>query len=120
MDHTKAVNAHLTWIGDVWNRVERGDLPDPEIVGCDDRCEIGRWIHGAGQAYRGRPEFEEFRRRHAGFHSCVKRAVLKAQDGDRRAALMDLETGGACVERSEELLEAAFDFFESIRTGDGR
>jgi hypothetical protein len=115
MNYAKAMDAHLTWIGDVWDRVERGEALDPERIGRDDLCEVGRWLHGEGIRHAGKPEYESFRRRHAQFHACVGRTVRRARSGKRLAALKELETGGACVHLSDEMLEAAFDFFESIR-----
>lgn len=71
------------------------DLPalEREVVSCDDRCELGRWIHGRGRARLGTfPGFTDLMAHHRMFHH-VAGNVMALQErgkfGDARRMLED-------------------------------
>ncbi len=41
---------------------------DPDTMGLDDRCALGKWIYGEGKAMSELPRYEEVRGLHAQFH----------------------------------------------------
>jgi hypothetical protein len=65
LDIPAAIAAHLAWKKrlEVFLGSDCRDVLDPLNVCRDDRCELGRWIHGlAAQARRDVQAYEEFRR----------------------------------------------------------
>ena len=56
-----------------------GERLDPAMVGRDDQCALGCWIHGDGRALlRGNANCAELKGEHAGFHRCAAE-VIRAQ-----------------------------------------
>ncbi|MGO9545395.1 MAG: CZB domain-containing protein [Rhodomicrobium sp.] len=83
MNWDDAVKAHAAWkmrllayIHDPSKRL------DPAVVGADDLCPFGIWLHGEGkQKLAAMPEFETLTAEHARFHRAVGRAVELANAG---------------------------------------
>jgi methyl-accepting chemotaxis protein len=92
LDVLGAIGAHQAWSGRLKNILEgrSKEAPDPTVVGRDDRCVLGKWIHGPGQRCCG--HLEEFQRllgRHAHFHRLASE-VLSAHGAGRREAARTL------------------------------
>jgi len=61
------------------------------VVGCDDKCAMGKWIYSDGKAsYGNDPLFEEMRRNHAAFHCCAGDVIRLAQKGEKAEAALRL------------------------------
>jgi methyl-accepting chemotaxis protein len=72
-----AESAHIKWkmrliqyIGGQSNE----DL-DVETVSCDDKCDLGKWIHGPATRYATMMEYKNLRQSHAAFHKSVGEIV---------------------------------------------
>lgn len=68
-----AINAHNAWI-DKLQLTLRGQNPeeyDPEVVGADHLCKVGKWIYAEGKDLSNFPEYEKVRTAHAAFHACA-------------------------------------------------
>lgn len=69
-DFTKAISAHQQWRIDFRNAVARQLSVDADRVRRDDCCELGQWLHGAGQSRWGRlPMFTSLLQSHKAFHA---------------------------------------------------
>jgi len=93
MDLSSAINAHVNWK----LRLSRylageGEALDPRIVGRDDQCELGKWIHGEGRSHAKRPEFAALRTEHATFHRRASEVVQAGMRGETLGA-QDLLAG---------------------------
>ena len=83
MNWDDAVKAHAAWkmkllayIRDPSKRL------DPAIVGVNNRCPLGIWLHGeVKQKLAGMPEFEALIAEHARFHRAVGSAVEQVNAG---------------------------------------
>jgi hypothetical protein len=113
MNPKEAAHAHMTWVADLWDRIQNDDPIDPAETGGDDRCEMGRWLKEQAPACAGLPEFETLRRLHGEYHACAMRAVVQARAGRKDEALRTLEMGGTCTEISTILVDACFVFLSS-------
>lgn len=71
------VNAHLQWRAKLSEDKNKDDF-EIETIRCDNKCEIGKWFHGPGQAEYGRhPEFLIAKDAHADFHRTVADSLVK-------------------------------------------
>lgn len=88
-----AASVHLAWL----NRLELaillelsilndGHEMNPENIARDDRCDLGKWIHGAGKKYSGVPAFETLRQKHSEFHLVAARVATKVLLEDKPSA----------------------------------
>ena len=82
----------------------------PEVVCFDDRCDLGKWIHGAGKARLGRyPGFTALQGHHKMFHYAASNVVALYQAGKTAEAEKMLHTQfdsfSGSVVRDLEMLE---------------
>lgn len=115
MNLRSAIHSHITWLIDLVDSIIDGRPVDPEVVRCDDHCQVGQWIHGEGRQYADSAHYQNLKDIHARFHACAASAVQKARDGDRNGALAHLEEDGSCGALSHKLLEAFCDFYADLR-----
>jgi hypothetical protein len=82
LKHT--LDAHLGWIEQL-RQVLDGKTEQPvavSAVACDDRCALGRWLHGTGrQRFGALPEFQELIQAHARFHTAAGLVLIEHKDG---------------------------------------
>ncbi len=88
MDFDGAIQAHEAWKGRLLAFVSGGgEALDPGVVGRDDACALGKWIHSEGARYGGRFSFAQVRTHHAQFHRAAAEVVKAVQLGDGQRAL---------------------------------
>lgn len=66
----------------------------PEVICFDDRCDLGRWIHGEGQKRLGRfAGFTALMGHHKMFHYAASNVVALAKSGKQAEArkMMDVQ-----------------------------
>ena len=86
LDFQAAVSAHQKWKTRLQACVDgtSDEKLDPNVVGRDDQCVLGRWIYSQGTAAFGeRPVFDDLKSAHAEFHR-VAGMVLNAVYGGRQ------------------------------------
>ncbi|MBR2252550.1 MAG: CZB domain-containing protein [Neisseriaceae bacterium] len=84
-----AIAAHAAWI-DKLQLTLRGQNPeeyDPEIVGADHLCAVGKWLYGDGKKLEQFKEYETLKKEHAAFHECAG-GILKKHQQKRFADAM--------------------------------
>lgn len=89
----KAMTAHNAWKTRLQDAIEGGAVPDEAVVRADDRCDLGKWIHGEGGQYGSLTEFQETREAHARFHLAAAEVIKMIKGGKRAEASQDLEHG---------------------------
>jgi hypothetical protein len=118
-----AIDAHLKWK----TRLERY-IGDPsqehiqvEVVGRDDACQLGQWIHGSGGEQFGNLDaFVAMKVQHANFHACAGKVLSAAQLGRKQDALRMLQQGDyACASERVKMLLAKL-YVQIIETGSSR
>jgi methyl-accepting chemotaxis protein len=64
-----AIKAHAEWRSKLRTAARNGEKLDADNISRDDCCELGNWLHGAGQSkYGSRPKFVELMDGHRLFH----------------------------------------------------
>jgi len=105
LDFYMAIEAHVRWkirLEAYINGTSEEKL-DPEIVGRDDQCALGKWIHGSGGArYGNHPKFPELRDIHAQFHQCAGNVIRTVDKGDPDTA-RDLLSRGDYAKYSQRV-----------------
>jgi hypothetical protein len=94
IDVDSAIAAHENWKLRLKNHLEgkSTEVFDPAIVCMDDRCDLGKWLHGPGGQRLGKyPAFSVLIARHKYFHTQASTVVAHAQGGDKAAADKVLE-----------------------------
>jgi hypothetical protein len=89
IDIDTAISAHENWKLRLQNYLEGRSQEDlrPEVICLDDRCDLGKWLHGPGRARLGKyPAFSVLVARHKYFHVQASTVVALAQTGEREKA----------------------------------
>lgn len=87
LDFDGAIAAHGKWKQRLLDYVAGGgEQLDPAVVGRDDQCALGCWIHGDGRALRGNAGYTELKSEHAGFHRCAADVIRTQLAGNSDGA----------------------------------
>lgn len=96
LDIDTAISAHENWSARL-NAVIKGTSTEqlqPEVVCLDDRCDLGKWLHGPGRERLGKyPAFSVLVARHKHFHMEASTVLSLAQSGDLARAEQKLGSG---------------------------
>lgn len=95
IDIDTAIAAHENWKQRLLNYMngQSGEMLQPEIVCMDDRCDLGKWLHGPGSKRLGQyPAFTVLVARHKYFHIQASSVVALVQ-GQRKDEAMKLVDG---------------------------
>ncbi|NTV69399.1 MAG: HAMP domain-containing protein [Azonexaceae bacterium] len=112
LDFDGAIAAHGKWKQRLLDYVAGGDEQlDPAIVGRDDQCALGCWIHGDGRALRGNSKYTELKGEHAGFHRCAADVIRTQLAGNSDGARAQIS--GEFTNRSARVIG----LLESMRGG---
>jgi hypothetical protein len=94
IDIDTAIAAHENWKLRLQNYLNGNSTEtlQPEIVCMDDRCDLGKWLHGPGGQRLGKyPSFSVLVARHKYFHVQASTVVALAQGNDKEKATQTLE-----------------------------
>lgn len=84
MDLDKAVQAHVAWKMKLSGYFKNPDQSlKASVVGADNQCELGKWLHGEGKQYASHPEYKKLIEEHAHFHREAGALVTKADRGEK-------------------------------------
>jgi hypothetical protein len=100
-----AVDAHMKWKVRLQNYINgtSDEQLSVDVVSCDDKCPLGKWIYDKGGEHYGFTEtFFDVKAHHAQFHRCAGAVLAAAQAGDKEKALALLR-GGDYVRASERV-----------------
>ncbi|BCO28723.1 hypothetical protein MIZ03_3633 [Rhodoferax lithotrophicus] len=94
IDIDTAIAAHENWKLRLQNYLNGNSTEtlQPEIVCLDDRCDLGKWLHGPGTQRLGKyPAFSVLIARHKYFHVQASNVVALAQTNQKDKAMQALE-----------------------------
>jgi methyl-accepting chemotaxis protein len=112
LDFDGAISAHGKWKQRLLDYVAGGgEQLDPVVVGRDDQCALGCWIHGDGRALRGNAQYTELKGEHAGFHRCAADVIRTQLAGNSDGARAQIS--GEFSNRSARVIG----LLESMRGG---
>jgi hypothetical protein len=84
MDLDKAVQAHVAWKMKLSGYFKNPDQSlKASVVGADNQCELGKWLHGEGKQYASHPEYKKLIEEHAKFHREAANLINKADRGEK-------------------------------------
>lgn len=85
----EAIQAHQAWSQRLKQYID-GDSDeqlDADVVSCDDKCVLGKWIHGTALPKYGHlNEAGELRDHHAQFHKIAGNIIRLHHDGETNSA----------------------------------
>jgi methyl-accepting chemotaxis protein len=103
LDFDGAITAHGKWKQRLLDYVSGGgEQLDPAVVGRDDQCALGCWIHGDGRALRGDAKYTELKGEHAGFHRCAAEVIRTQLVGNSDGARAQI--AGEFTNRSNRVI----------------
>ncbi len=84
----KAIQAHTTWKLRLtrYAHGEGEERLDPEVIGCDDQCALGKWIHSNDGLHEDNELFTRLRSEHAEFHKMAAEVVRMVDEGNAKEA----------------------------------
>jgi hypothetical protein len=89
VDFYAAIQAHVLWRVRLEAYVEgtSNEELNPNTVGRDDCCALGKWIHGPGGMHYGtHPRFPDLKNAHACFHKAAGEVIRCVDSGDSEKA----------------------------------
>lgn len=87
MNFDDAIKAHAGWKMKLKSYLNSPDQSlNPEDVGSDSRCDLGKWIHGEGTQFSCHAEYAVLKDEHARFHRAAAEIVRKANGGQNVTA----------------------------------
>lgn len=83
MNFDDAIKAHVSWKIRLKQYIQKPDRSySAEVVSQDNLCDLGKWIHGEGEALYGKnPDFTHLKSEHAEFHKAASNIIKKADSG---------------------------------------
>jgi PAS domain S-box-containing protein len=94
LDANQAIEAHLAWRQKLLAVINKNsELPNTDVVGADDKCELGRWIKKVESSFEKNPVFKEMRKAHTEFHKCVARTIIEFKNGNTNTSEMLVGSG---------------------------
>lgn len=105
IDIDAAIASHEGWRLQLQDMVHgrSSEVMRPERICQDDRCDLGRWLNGAGRDRLGHyPAFDMLVARHRHFHQHAAAVVTCFQAGEQAQALQLLN--GRCRHASNQVL----------------
>lgn len=103
MDFDAAIVAHARWKYRLTDYVDgkSKEKLDPKVVGCDDQCDLGKWLH-SGECKN--LACRELRDAHASFHRAAAAVVVLVNGGHPKEAHDALATSGEYAKYSAEVI----------------
>jgi len=95
IDIETAIAAHENWKLRLRNYLDGKSTEQlsPEVVCLDDRCDLGKWLHGPGGQRLGKyPAFTMLIAWHKYFHVQASTVIALSQSGDKTKAEETLKT----------------------------
>ncbi len=96
-----AVEAHIKWKVRLSDYIEgkSNETLDPQVIACDDRCDLGKWIYANLHRYQHSATFQAVRTEHAEFHKTAAGIVELCHAGERQMASENLRGPYATISR---------------------
>lgn len=85
----EAIDAHVAWKARLKTQLdgEGAEALEVGVVASDDRCALGKWLHGeAKQRFAHLPEYSELLRYHSQFHLGAGNILLEMHQGGKEKA----------------------------------
>lgn len=89
LDFSAAINVHRQWKGRLSRYVQgiSDEKLDAQVVSCDDKCALGKWIYNDGKTISGDALYATLKDHHAKFHKCAGHVINLYQTGHEGEAI---------------------------------
>lgn len=105
MDLEKAADAHTQWRIKFRTAIDAKQSLDDRNIACDDKCELGQWLHGDGRSkHAAKPQFQALVAAHKQFHAVAGRVATTINAG--RISDAEAMLAGAFQAQSRETISA--------------
>jgi len=107
-DFDAAAQAHGEWKRRLNAYLDgQGEPLDEAVVGRDDRCALGGWLHGSGKSRSGQPAYQALCASHAEFHRCAGEVIARKRAADEGSARKLLTTD--FISHSQRTIQCLYD-----------
>lgn len=88
MNFFEAINAHVAWKVRLQKHIKGASEVelDPQAVGRDDLCSLGKWLYAHVDQFGQLPLFRQVQEQHADFHRCAAEIIETANRGEQAEA----------------------------------
>jgi hypothetical protein len=95
MNLDEAITAHSQWRIRLQNVIAgtSREVLDPQVVGADNKCQLGQWIYGEARVHARLAEYERLVKEHAAFHQCAAQVLKLSSTGQKEAAALMVKSG---------------------------
>jgi len=95
MNFDDAITAHSQWRIRLQGAIAgtNQDTLDPKVVGADDQCLLGKWIHGEAKQYAASPDYQALVQEHRNFHQSAAKVLGLISAGKKEEAKANVGTG---------------------------
>jgi methyl-accepting chemotaxis protein len=118
MNFDEAREKHAQWRVKFRNAITKKETLDPAVIARDDRCDLGKWLHGEARAkFSTLPAYAECMKHHAHFHVEASKVAerINAAKYDEAQAMLGMGSG---FSRASASIGTALDQLE-LAAGDG-
>ncbi|MCM2322220.1 MAG: methyl-accepting chemotaxis protein [Oligoflexia bacterium] len=106
LDFDGALSAHTDWKIKLVKYLANPDRSiDPNTVGRDDQCALGKWLYSDGRAYESLSEYTKLQENHAKFHASVSEIIVAADSGDGQKAQLLMNPNSSFFQCSHTTVE---------------
>jgi methyl-accepting chemotaxis protein len=103
-DFDQAIEAHRQWKVRLRQAIAERTALDAEVICRDDRCPLGKWLHGdGGQRWGTQPGFVSLLQKHAEFHSVAGTVARQINAGAMQDAERMIGSGSRFAQVSTEV-----------------
>jgi len=114
-----AIRAHAEWRSKLRTAASRKETTDAETIARDDCCELGKWLHGAGQSkYGSKPSFVDLISSHREFHQEAGKVARLINQGAYDSAEQQLGSGTGFAAASSKVGSAVVQLQKELKKGD--
>jgi methyl-accepting chemotaxis protein len=120
MNFDEARQKHAEWRVKFRSAITKKETLDPAAIAKDDRCDLGKWLHGEAKArYSALPAYSECVQRHAHFHVEASKVAEQINAAKYEEAQALLAMGSAFSKASASIGTALDRLEQSAGSGSG-
>jgi len=95
MNFDDAITAHSQWRIRLQGAIAgtTQEKLDPAVVGADDQCLLGKWIHGEARQYAAEADYQALVQEHRAFHKRAAQVLALVSAGRKEEAKAFVGTG---------------------------
>ena len=95
MNFDDAITAHSQWRIRLQGAIAgtNKDVLDPKVVGADDQCVLGKWIHGEARQYAANADYAALVQEHKFFHQTAAQVLGMISAGRQEEAKVSVGSG---------------------------